>query len=182
MSAPYAPGPKSPGLMGFMSEFQADFLGLFCRTMNSHGDVVHLRVGPMHVHAVRSPELIAELLLDRASEFVKAPRSNGLIARFLGQSMLTMHGEDARRRRKPGDAVVSSRHRRLRQPDGADRQGRLFHLARGDRLVEAMMQLSMTVITRTVVSLRDTAMQRSIDETMRGIELAFLELLNNSKK
>jgi cytochrome P450 len=180
MTVSYAPGPKSPGLMGFLKEFQADFLGLFCRAMNEHGDMVHLRVGPLHAHAVRSPEIISELLLDRAGEFIKAEQSNGLVARFLGQSMLTMHGDEARRRRN----LVMPSFQRARIAGYANQMAKIAQEVSSSwpaeiDLTQAMMELSMSVITQTVVGLRDASMQRSIDQTMREIEKAFLELLTS---
>lgn len=104
-----APGPKGLPLLGHAWRLRQDILGVFTEAGFAH-DVARLRLGPMPLHLLSSPELAREVLQTRAAAFDRRTRSVALLMDITGESLLTADGAAwARRRRLAGPAFHPDR-------------------------------------------------------------------------
>ncbi len=94
--------PKPPGrpLTGHVREVRRDVLGLLTRSAAACGDVVRFRLGPLVVHLVNHPDLIAEVLVKKRDLYDKSTRSSQSLATICGESLLTANGPAWHRRRR----------------------------------------------------------------------------------
>ncbi len=93
------PGPHSiiPGRI--MLRFRRDPLHYLTSLARQYGDVVHFKVAGQHYYLLNNPDYIRDVLVTRASNFLKGPalqRSKGI----LGEGLLTSEGDFHRRQRK----------------------------------------------------------------------------------
>ena len=93
------PGPKGSPILGSLRAFQRDPLGLIGRTAREYGDIAYLRFTIQDVYLINHPDLIRDVLVTHASQFVKSrmlQRSKVL----LGEGLLTSEGEFHLRQRR----------------------------------------------------------------------------------
>lgn len=95
-----APGPKGGLLLGNVTAFQKDPLGLIADSAREYGDVVRFRLGPQVAHLVNHPDHAAHVLQKNFDNYDKNSRSTRSIKRVCGESLLTSNGEVWRRQRK----------------------------------------------------------------------------------
>lgn len=104
-----APGPKGLPLLGHAWRLRQDILGIFTEAGFAH-DVARLKLGPLPLHLLSSPELAREVLQARAAAFDRRTRSVALLMDITGESLLTANGAAwARRRRLAGPAFHPDR-------------------------------------------------------------------------
>lgn len=104
-----APGPKGLPLLGHAWRLRQDILGVFSEAGFAH-DVARLRLGPLPLHLLSTPELAKEVLQARAGAFDRRTRSVALLMDITGESLLTANGAAwARRRRLAGPAFHPDR-------------------------------------------------------------------------
>jgi cytochrome P450 len=99
MSPRFAPGPRGLPLAGSLFEFGKDQLG-FLRGVAGLGDVVSFRLGPMRAHLLTSADLVREVLVERAGEFLQHPITREIFGRVLGNGILVSDGDFHRRQRR----------------------------------------------------------------------------------
>jgi cytochrome P450 len=152
------PGPKD-GFFGLRlaAHMAEDYTGFLQRQHQHYGDAVYMRFGLLRDYGFSHPDLIREVLVEKAKSFVRWERGMQVFARAHGQSVLITEG------------AVWQRQRRMLQPgfgpkrfDGYARQmvaaaaAALDALpADADRPVDfeqAMTMLTMDVIMRTMFS------------------------------
>ena len=152
----FPPGPSSH-LWGLplLREMQRDYLATAERLHAAHGDAVFARIGPERTYDFFHPERVREVLVDKASSFIRWERGTAVFAEVHGQSVLVTEGE------------VWQRQRRMLQPGfGPKRMAAYAHwmvAAAGEaldalpRLPEQtldfeplMTQLTMDVVLRTL--------------------------------
>lgn len=95
---PFPPGPRNilPGQqILFFRRTPQNFL----RLARKYGDFVHFKVGPERFYLANDPDVIREVLVTRAGEFVKGwgPQRGHTL---LGDGLLTTEGERHRRQRR----------------------------------------------------------------------------------
>ncbi|MBT6156637.1 MAG: cytochrome P450 [Planctomycetaceae bacterium] len=95
-----APGPRGDFLLGCLSHFQRDAIGLLSRSAQEYGDVVRFRMGPVVAHLVNHPQHVEHVLLHGAENYDKQTRSVSKIRATCGDSLLTSDGEMWRRHRQ----------------------------------------------------------------------------------
>ncbi len=93
------PSIKGLPLIGVLPEFRKDAPGFLLRTAKTHGDLVHLRLGPQQVYFVNHPEWIRDILVTHQSNFTKS-RMLERAKVFLGEGLLTSEGEFHTRQRR----------------------------------------------------------------------------------
>jgi cytochrome P450 len=93
------PGPPSRGIVGNLPMASPDPLGLFSEWAHQYGDIFHYRVFNRHVYFVNHPDLIKEVLINQASNFIKgdAVRAN---RRIFGHGLLANEGASWLRQRR----------------------------------------------------------------------------------
>jgi cytochrome P450 len=178
----YAPGPKGHPLLGSLRPFAKDQLGFFEQLAKDHGDVAHFRIGPVHAHLLSHPDLVREVLIDDAKSYHKAAQTNGLIRRFLGDSMLTLEAEPQRRQRKLSAPALG--HKRLATYGEAMVDCTLHRIAQwtpGSELdaVAEMQALAVHVVTKTLVGLDRGDVADRIAHDMDELGACFFGLLTS---
>lgn len=116
--ASLAPSPPATPLFGHARAFQRDPLGFLSACARDFGPVVRLRLGPLTYHLVTAPQLVQEVLQDRASNYLRDTRSSRSVRIVTGESLLNTEGQ------------AWQRHRRLAQP--------IFHQGRIAAFAEVM--------------------------------------------
>ena len=93
------PGPKSRFLIGNMLELARDWMGFLTRCARDYGDVVFFRFLNVPICLLIHPDDIESVLVTNQSNFVKS-RDYRVLARVLGNGLLTAEGDEWRERRK----------------------------------------------------------------------------------
>ncbi|MEJ6397354.1 cytochrome P450 [Yoonia sp. 208BN28-4] len=93
-----APGPRGRFVSGVWPAFQRDPIGLLQSSVQTHGDIVRLRFGPIIAHLLNDPDAIAHVLSRHADRYDKRTRSVGQIAKSCGASLLSAGPEAAQHR------------------------------------------------------------------------------------
>src|SRR5688500_7994713 len=96
---PGAAAPTGRLLTGHLREFRADRLAFFTRCAREYGDVVPLRILGFRVLLLSRPDLIEEVLVTQAKNFVKHFGLR-LYKPILGNGLVTSEGDFWRRQRK----------------------------------------------------------------------------------
>lgn len=94
-----APGPPGTLLLGHVSAFRDDPLGLVTSATAEYGDLVRFRLGPHVEHLVNHPDFAAQILQKKRERYDKDCRSTAFIRRVCGESLLTASGKAWQRRR-----------------------------------------------------------------------------------
>jgi len=104
----FPPGPPDIGsstLALYLSyrEFLADPLGTVGGWVAEYGDLFHRMSGSRHQYYVLNPDMVREILVRQASNFIKGPEytsPKGGLARFMGEGLVTSNGAFWRRQRR----------------------------------------------------------------------------------
>lgn len=86
------PGPPGHWLLGNLSEFRTDILGLFARSAREYGDVVKFRLPNMPSYLLVHPDDIENVLVTNNRNFKKHKIWRSLSTLF-GQGLLTSEGD-----------------------------------------------------------------------------------------
>ena len=117
-----APGPRGHFLLGNLSTFKRDPIGMLLDLHHEFGDVVRNRLGPYVTHAVIHPDFVKYILQDNYKNYVRG-KFYARFKLFFGDGLLTM------------DGPAWLQHRRIAQP--------LFHR----RTVEEVATIITTATT-----------------------------------
>jgi cytochrome P450 len=93
------PGPKGHLLLGNLPEFRRDMLAFVTNCARTYGDVIAFRIGPRRCLLITHPDLIEEVLVTNARNFIKhfVLRMNPVL---LGKGLLTSDGDFWLRQRR----------------------------------------------------------------------------------
>lgn len=176
-----APGPKGHWLLGSLREFTRDYHAFVDEVARRYAPIAHFRVGPEHFHVVCSSELVQEVLVDRRTEFRKSARSSELLERFLGESMMTLEGPRQKQQRRLSTPAFS-RERMLgyaeKMLDCGAAHVRGWSDGQELDFDEEMRNLSMAVVTKTLLDVDTGPVQNQIGEALHGFEEYFVQLLS----
>jgi len=128
------PSPPGVPLLGHLPQMRRDMPGFLLETARRYGPVCSFRLGPSTMILVVDPALVHEMLVKRAAEFRKSPRTGKMISAHLGDGLLSLEGSDHRRHRRVmqpamhtqriagyGDIMVSQARQRVSAwQDGAE--------------------------------------------------------------
>ncbi len=103
MSAAFPPGPRGAWLVGVLLQARRDPLGFLSRVAKENGDIVHVKVGGLHVYLLNHPDDIEQVLVTHQQRFVKGRSLSGA-RRLFGNGLLT------------SDGLLHSRQRKIIQP------------------------------------------------------------------
>jgi cytochrome P450 len=97
----FPPGPKS-GLLGWSlaRRFQRELLEFPTELARTHGDLVHVRLGPVHLYFVNHPDLVREVLVTQGKNFRKLPRIIKALGDIDGNGLVLSEGDFWLRQRR----------------------------------------------------------------------------------
>jgi enediyne biosynthesis protein E7 len=154
-----APGPRGLPLLGNLFPFRRDVLRLLVESRDRFGDLVRFRLGPNVVHLAAHPDLVRQVLQERADLYDKETRSSVRIREMTGLGLLTANGESWRRERRliqPAfrPAAVAGFVERMTEAAAAmlERWERLAAEGRPLDVASEMMRLTYTIVGRTLFS------------------------------
>ena len=177
MSNPLTPprAAETP-LVGSFTPFAQDPIRFLHGMALQHptADLVHFTILGMHSYLVLNPELVRELLVNRASEFPKSQRDYIILSKFLGDGLLTAEGEQHRRQRKL--AQPAFHHKRIAAyaetmvdyaadmvatwPTGAERD-----------IAFEMYQLTLYIVSKTMFDTDKTRMVHFVDSVGQAMHI-----------
>ncbi len=95
------PGPRDRFFgLGLLRRMQRDYLGFFHGAQKTFGDTIYMRVGGQHTYSFMHPDQIREVLVDKASSFIRYKRHMAVLGEVHGQSVLITEGEAWRKQRR----------------------------------------------------------------------------------
>lgn len=165
-------------LSGHASRMRGDRLALADAVWRTCGELGRVRVGYLRFVYAFTPELMQEVLVDKADAFVKAPGLRVIARQVLGDGLLTAEGEPWRRRRKLL-APIFARHRLAHFADtmvrGTDRGLERFHDGAVLALDHELMRITLTIVADALFgadSFDDADdVGRAMDEVQEGFNL-----------
>ena len=86
--------------LGHLGELRRDRLGFFHRVNRERGDIARILALGTSLVFVNSPDLIHEVLVEKARSFRKSPGLRGPLKPLAGEGLFTSEGELWRRQRK----------------------------------------------------------------------------------
>jgi len=169
MKPPVAPGPPGLPLIGNLLSFRRDVLRLLLDTRERYGDVVRFRLGPAVFHLVAHPDLIRQVLQERADQYDKETRSSAKIRSMTGHGLLTTSQELWRRQRRliqPGfrPAAIATFVERMTEATAA-----MLERWRPQETIDIaseMMRLTYTIVGRTLFSTDVAADAEEVEHAM----------------
>jgi len=113
MSKPFnlIPGPRALPLVGSLGPLSGDSLVTLSSLAAEYGPVARFGILGRQFILLADPDMIREVLVEKADVFPKAQRDIDILGRFLGKGLLTNNGAAHRRQRKL--AQPAFHHRRI---------------------------------------------------------------------
>jgi cytochrome P450 len=155
---------------------RADFLGYLVECARLHGDVVRLQLAPgVATTLINHPDLIRDVLVDRAPLFRKSAQTRRMVGKFLGQGLVLNEGEDHARQRKLIRPAFHAQRLQTYAGVMADytRQA-AAGWKNGERLDldAAMARLALRIVARTLFDADAEEEQGLVGRAMRSFEQA----------
>jgi len=94
------PGPRGHWLLGSLSEFRGDLLGLYTRCARDYGDCSSFRLGPRLLCLAVHPDHVEQILTNAGKTFGRKTYILNLLVPFLGNSLLLSEGDFWLRQRR----------------------------------------------------------------------------------
>lgn len=160
-----APGPEGDHLMGALSKFKSNSLGLITDLQQKYGGIVRVKLGPYQVHQLTEPNAIKHVLQDNPDNYRRGRFYQGFNL-FMGRGMLTTDGAEWRKRKQLSQPFFQRARLDAAAPIITDCVEDLLArwsgpAERGEDIdiIDDLMWLSMGVLSRTLfgVDLRDRA-------------------------
>lgn len=155
MSQPFQtiPGPRALPLVGSLGPLSGDALVTLPALAAEYGPIVRFGILGRQFVLLADPELIREVLVEKAELFPKAQRDVEILGRFLGKGLVTNNGASHRRQRKL--AQPAFHHRRIQayaetMVDYAAAQTDGWHEGEFYDIGEEMRRLTMYIVAKTL--------------------------------
>lgn len=181
MSIARPPGPRDHFFgLGLLRRMQRDYLAFFHSAQKAHGDAIYMRIAGRDTYSFLHPDLIREVLVDKASSFIRYERHMEVLSQVHGQSVLITEGDTWRKQRRTLQPGFSPK-----RFEGYARQMAQSACGVLDQLPTnqafdfeyAMNMLAMDVILRTMFSASTPADTASIEHAVRLIsQTAYREM------
>ncbi|HEY1859039.1 MAG TPA: cytochrome P450 [Gemmataceae bacterium] len=163
------PGPKGHLLLGNLPEFRRDMLSFVTDCTRTYGDVVAFRLGPRRCLLINHPDLIEEVLVTNARNFIKH-----FVLRMkpslLGKGLLTSNGDFWLRQRRLAQPAF---HRDRINAYGAVMVSYTERMLAGWKDGEAhdihadMMQLTLEIVAKTLFDADVSGKGQAVGEALQ---------------
>lgn len=169
------PGPRDRFFgLSLLRQMARDYLGFWRSAQQSFGDSLYVRVAGVGTYSFLDPELIREVLVEKADSFIRYERHMNVLREVHGQSVLITEGDTWKKQRRmlqPGFSPKRFAGYALQMEEAAttvldklaSHQGQPFDFE------QAMNMLTMDVIVRTMFSARITAQET--EDTEHAVRL-----------
>lgn len=95
------PGPRGRFFgLGLLRQMQIDLLGFWSAAQQTYGDTVYIPMAGRDTYAFMHPDQIREVLVDKASSFIRYKRHMEVLSEVHGQSVLISEGDTWRKQRR----------------------------------------------------------------------------------
>ena len=151
MTQQYPPGPTSR-LFGLdiAKRFGDDPLAFAMELSKYESDMIHIKVGPSHVYLIKHPDLVQEVLVKKASHFVKWDRQKQVFGKFDGNGLVNSDGDFWKRQRKMMQPAFH--HNRIRNYADVMVDYTMRYMDEWQSGDEISMQEQLSYITRDIVT------------------------------
>ncbi|GAA4827330.1 hypothetical protein GCM10025787_01620 [Saccharopolyspora rosea] len=179
-----APGPDGGHLIGALSRFKSNSLGLISDLQRRFGGIARVKLGPYLVHQVTEPDLIKHVLQDNPGNYRRGRFYRGFNL-FMGHGMLTTDGAEWQARRQVAQPFFQRARLESAAPvitecvqDLLDRWEGPAERGEVVDVVDDLMWLSMGVLSRVLfgVDLRERA-----DELLPVVRFAIKAMIITGK-
>ena len=144
---------------------------LFEHLVREYGNISHYKLGPSNIVFINDPELIREILVTKASAFIKE-RTQKRMKILLGEGLITSEGEFHMRQRRIA-APAFHRHRIQAYAgvmvERATAMRKSWQEGEQIDVSAAMMQLSLEIVARTLFATEVTDDIRIINDEVNAI-------------
>ena len=175
------PGPRDRFFgLGLLRDMQRDYLGFYRDAQKTFGDAVFMQVAGVDTYSFMHPDQIREVLVDKASSFIRYERHMDVLGQLHGQSVLITEGDVWRKQRRtlqPGFSPKRFEGYARQMTESAS--GVLEQLPGGEPIdfEHAMNMLAINVILRTMFSATTPADTAGIEHAVRVLsQTAYREM------
>jgi cytochrome P450 len=114
MNSQYPPGPPVNFALAVLSQFfpkliRFDPLAFQLSVAQTYGDIAHYSVGPLHIYQLNHPDLVHDVLVERADKFYKARFLKRAFRTVLGNGLFFSDGDFWKRQRKLAQPAFHSK-------------------------------------------------------------------------
>jgi cytochrome P450 len=177
------PGPRGRFFgLGLVRQMQDDYLGFWGKAQRDYGDTVYMSVAGRDTYSFMHPDQIREVLVDKASTFIRYQRHMAVLSEVHGQSVLITEGETWRKQRRtlqPGFSPKRYEGYALQMTEAASAMLDQLPCDGSTPLdfEHAMNMLAMDVILRTMFSSTEPCDTAGIEHAVRLLSrIAFKEM------
>jgi cytochrome P450 len=172
-----APSPPAHPILGHAPALGRDPLGSLLRWMQEVGDVIQLRLGARHAHAVFHPDHVRWVLQENQKNYGKKTRGYETLSLFMGNGLLTSDGEPWKKQRRLlqpafhrekivafGSAMTRAAEAAIERWEPWAEAGRPFDAA------EEMMRITLRIVGETLFSVDLSAEADVVREAIRFLQ------------
>lgn len=173
------PGPKGSALTGVARELIADAPGYINTLADTYGPYVHFQVFFKDFYLVSDPELIREVLVTQVANFPKDDRDIEILSRMLGYGLVTTNGDDHKRQRRLTQPAFHTKRIEAYAATMVDYTLAMLDdwtaaTTGGEAVLdvsEAMRELTMYIVARTLFGADRVTMKDTADAVGRAIHI-----------
>ncbi len=181
MSIARPPGPRDHFFgLGLLRHMQRDYLDFFRGAQQTHGDAIYMNIAGRDTYCFLHPDLIREVLVDKASSFIRFERHMEVLGQLHGQSVLITEGDTWRKQRRTLQPGFNPKRfdgyaHQMAQSASSVLDGLPTNQALD--FEHAMNMLAMDVILRTMFSASTPVDTAAIEHAVRSIsQIAYHEM------
>lgn len=177
------PGPRGRYFgLDLLGQMQSDYLGFWSRAQQAHGDAVYLTLAGRGSYCFMHPDQIREVLVDKASSFIRYKRHMDVLREVHGQSVLITEGDTWRKQRRTLQPGFSPKRYEGYARQMTESASAVLDQLPGDGntpldFEHAMNMLAMDVILRTMFSATTPVDTVGVEHAVRLLSrIAFREM------
>ena len=167
------PGPKGKPIVGSSLDFAKNPPHFFVNLYREYGELTHFRLGFIDAYLLASPELVQEVLIEKAKHFEKSQRGRERLSKFLGNGLVTSIGEFHKHQRKLIQPAFRQKYLNgyseamLHYTDALKEK---WQDGKQVDLSEDMMELTMHIVCKTLFDLEVSEQSKQVGEAIMELQ------------